>query len=57
MPGPRVFSTGNIIFGGDTPGGHFTIASMKEAYEALWRIKSEAGPVGISYKNYIIHAR
>jgi hypothetical protein len=57
MPGPRVFTTGNIIYGDTSPGSHQDIVNMDEAYEALWRIKVEAGPVGISYKNYIIHAR
>lgn len=57
MPGPRIFATGNIIYGDTSAGGHQDIVNMDEAYEALWRIKVEAGPVGISYKNYIIHSR
>lgn len=50
--GPRIFHTGDIIYGAGEPGIHQDIVDMDEAYNALVRIKAEGGPASFSYKNY-----
>ncbi|KAG2020880.1 amidohydrolase, variant 3 [Coprinopsis cinerea AmutBmut pab1-1] len=57
MIGPRIFTVGDIIYGAGIPGIHQYIVDLDEAKEALTRIKAEAGPFGISYKNYNIPSR
>jgi hypothetical protein len=50
--GPRIFQTGDVIYGAGSPGIHQDIVDMDEAYSALIRIKVEGGPASFSYKNY-----
>lgn len=57
MVGPRIFTTGTIIYGAAGPGYHQDIVDMDEASSALLRIKVEGGPASISYKNYNIPSR
>uniref|UniRef100_A0A8H7Y2X4 Amidohydrolase-related domain-containing protein n=1 Tax=Psilocybe cubensis TaxID=181762 RepID=A0A8H7Y2X4_PSICU len=57
MVGPRIFTTGTIIYGAASPGIHQDIVDMAEASSALIRIKAEGGPASISYKNYNIPSR
>lgn len=57
MIGPRIFTTGDIIYGGGAPGIHQDIVDMEEAVSALTRIKVEGGPASISYKNYNLPSR
>ncbi|PPR00048.1 hypothetical protein CVT24_009004 [Panaeolus cyanescens] len=57
MPGPRIFSVGDIIYGAGAPGIHQDIVDMKEAKSALLRIKVEGGGGAISYKNYNLPSR
>lgn len=55
--GPRIFTTGSVLFGGSWPGIHEEITDMPQAYAALRRIKAEAGHTSISYKNYQLPSR
>ncbi|KAI6117523.1 hypothetical protein EDD16DRAFT_1481316 [Pisolithus croceorrhizus] len=57
MIGPRVFHTGQIIYGASSYTYHHDIANAEEAKEALTRIKVEGGPASWSYKNYNLPAR
>ena len=57
MIGPRIFHTGEIIYGASSYSYHFDIANMEEVKEALTRIKVEGGPASWSYKNYNLPAR
>jgi hypothetical protein len=57
MVGPRLFQTGMIIYGASSSYFHQDIASMREAREALIRIKAEAGNASWSYKNYNLPTR
>jgi hypothetical protein len=57
MVGPRVLTTGTVLFSGSWVGLHEEIVDMDQAYDALLRIKAEAGPVTISYKNYQLPSR
>lgn len=57
MAGPRLFHTGTIIYGASEYSFHQDIASMREAREALVRIKAEAGDASWSYKNYNLPTR
>ncbi|TDL25447.1 hypothetical protein BD410DRAFT_717925 [Rickenella mellea] len=57
MIGPRIFHTGNIIYGGGAPGYHQDAADMAEARSALVRIKAEGGEAALSYKNYGLPSR
>jgi len=57
MIGPRIFTTGDIIYGAGLPGIHQDIVNMDEAVSALTRIKVEGGPASISYKNYNLPSR
>lgn len=50
--GPRIFHTGEPIYGAGDPGYYTSVANMEEAYSALVRIKAEGGPASFSYKNY-----
>lgn len=52
MIGPRIFHTGDVIYGAGSPDIHQDIIDMDEAYSALIRIKVEGGPSSFSYKNY-----
>ncbi|KAK0227971.1 hypothetical protein IW262DRAFT_568411 [Armillaria fumosa] len=55
--GPRILTTGSVLFGGSWVGLHEEIVDMDEAISALARIKAEAGPVSFSYKNYQLPSR
>lgn len=55
--GPRIFHTGQIIYGAGAPEYHQDIHDMDEAYSALVRIKVEGGPASFSYKNYNLPSR
>ncbi|KAF9009485.1 hypothetical protein BDQ17DRAFT_1235809 [Cyathus striatus] len=57
MIGPRIFTVGDVIYGGGEPGLHQDIVDIDEAYSALIRIKAEGGPASISYKNYNLPSR
>jgi len=57
MIGPRIFQTGQIIYGASDYSYHLDIATTREAKEALTRIKAEGGPASWSYKNYNLPAR
>jgi hypothetical protein len=57
MAGPRLFHTGTVIYGASEYSIHQDIASMREAREALIRIKVEGGDASWSYKNYNLPTR
>ncbi|KAI5987546.1 hypothetical protein EDD15DRAFT_2173549 [Pisolithus albus] len=57
MIGPRIFHTGQIIYGASSYSYHHDIANTEEAKEALTRIKVEGGSASWSYKNYNLPAR
>jgi hypothetical protein len=57
MIGPRIYHTGNVIYGAGFPELHQDIANEDEARSALIRIKAEGGPSSFSYKNYQLPAR
>ncbi|OAX41869.1 hypothetical protein K503DRAFT_734746 [Rhizopogon vinicolor AM-OR11-026] len=57
MAGPRLFQTGMVIYGASQYQIHQDIASIREAREALIRIKAEAGNASWSYKNYNLPTR
>ncbi|TFK87930.1 hypothetical protein K466DRAFT_599091 [Polyporus arcularius HHB13444] len=57
MVGPRIYHTGDIIYGAGAPGIHQDIVDMDEARSALLRIKVEGGPSSYSYKNYNLPSR
>lgn len=52
MVGPRIFHTGDVIYGAGAGGIHNTVADLTDAHSALIRIKAEGGPASFSYKNY-----
>lgn len=55
--GPRIFQTGQPIYGAGSDTIHHDIADDAEAYSALVRIKVEGGPASFSYKNYNLPSR
>ncbi|KAJ7155426.1 hypothetical protein C8R43DRAFT_1126083 [Mycena crocata] len=55
--GPRIFSTGEPIYGAAAPDLHQDIADEDEAYSALLRLRVEGGSGSISYKNYNLPVR
>lgn len=55
--GPRIFHTGDVIYGAAIPGLHADIVDMNDANSALIRIKDEGGPISTSYKNYNLPIR
>nr|GAT47344.1 predicted protein [Mycena chlorophos] len=55
--GPRIFSTGEVIYGAAAPGLHQDIVDEDEAYSALLRLRVEGGMGSISYKNYNLPIR
>ena len=57
MIGPRIFHTGDVIYGAGYPVIHNDVADMDDAYSALIRIKAEGGPASYSYKNYNQYSR
>ncbi|KLO20114.1 hypothetical protein SCHPADRAFT_923945 [Schizopora paradoxa] len=57
MIGPRIYHTGNVIYGAQAPRYHNDVADMHDAISALIRIKVEGGPASYSYKNYNQYSR
>lgn len=57
MVGPRIFHTGDVVYGAGEGGLHEEIVDMDEARAALTRIKVEGGPASFSYKNYNLPSR
>ncbi|KAG8988372.1 hypothetical protein FRB90_002790 [Tulasnella sp. 427] len=57
MLGPRIFTTGIVIYGAGEAGYHQDIADDAEARSALIRLKVEGGPYAFSYKNYNLPSR
>ncbi|KAH9915780.1 uncharacterized protein BXZ73DRAFT_92563 [Epithele typhae] len=57
MVGPRIYHTGDVIYGAGAPDIHQDIVSIEEAKSALVRIKVEGGPSSYSYKNYNLPSR
>lgn len=57
MIGPRIYHTGNVIYGAQAPKYHNDVADMDDALSALIRIKVEGGPASYSYKNYNQYSR
>ena len=57
MVGPRIFTTGLVVYGAGEAGYHQDIADEAEARSALIRIKVEGGPYSFSYKNYQLPSR
>ncbi|KAI0345072.1 hypothetical protein BDW22DRAFT_1370795 [Trametopsis cervina] len=55
--GPRIFHTGDVIYGAGIESVHQDITTLQEAYSALIRIKAEGGPASFSYKNYNLPSR
>ncbi|KAJ7224315.1 hypothetical protein GGX14DRAFT_649568 [Mycena pura] len=55
--GPRIFSTGEVIYGAAEPDLHQDIVDDAEAYSALLRLRVEGGMGSISYKNYNLPVR
>jgi hypothetical protein len=55
--GPRIFQTGEPIYGAGEPGFYQEIVNMDEAYAALIRVKAEGGNATTSYKNYNLPVR
>lgn len=57
MYGPRVFHTGDVLYGSTQPSVYTEINSMSDARDALLRIKIEGGDSSFSAKNYQLPAR
>ncbi|KAJ3843796.1 hypothetical protein F5878DRAFT_603808 [Lentinula raphanica] len=55
--GPRILTTGTVVFAGTWTGLYEEIVDEAQARAALTRIKAEGGPFAISYKNYQLPAR
>ncbi|KIK54484.1 hypothetical protein GYMLUDRAFT_177108 [Collybiopsis luxurians FD-317 M1] len=55
--GPRIFHTGDVIYGAGGVGIHADVVDMADAYSTLIRIKAEGGPISTSYKNYNLPIR
>ncbi|KAJ4475757.1 hypothetical protein J3R30DRAFT_3294092 [Lentinula aciculospora] len=55
--GPRIFTTGTVVFAGTWTGIYEEIVDEDQAQAALNRIKAEGGPFTLSYKNYQLPAR
>ncbi|KAI0475098.1 hypothetical protein GGR56DRAFT_644561 [Xylariaceae sp. FL0804] len=57
MYGPRVFHTGDVLYGSTQPSVYTEINSRADAKAALARIKAEGGDASFSVKNYQLAAR
>ena len=55
--GPRIFHTGDVIYGAGWGSLHNDVADLRDARSALLRIKLEGGPASYSYKNYNQYSR
>lgn len=57
MYGPRVFHTGDVLYGSVQPPVYTEINSLQDARDALLRAKKEGGEDSFSVKNYQLSAR
>ncbi|ETS86262.1 hypothetical protein PFICI_00090 [Pestalotiopsis fici W106-1] len=57
MYGPRVFHTGDVLYGSTQPSVYTEINSRSDARDALMRVKAEGGSSSFSVKNYQIAPR
>lgn len=57
MYGPRVFHTGDVLYGSTQPPVYTEINSRADARSALLRVKVEGGDFAFSVKNYQLAAR
>ncbi|CAH0044840.1 unnamed protein product [Clonostachys solani] len=57
MYGPRVFHTGDVLYGSVQPPVYTEINSLQDARDALLRVKKEGGEDSFSVKNYQLSAR
>lgn len=57
MVGPRIFHTGDVIYGAGWGAIHNDAADLRDARSALIRIKAEGGSASYSYKNYNQYSR
>lgn len=57
MYGPRVFHTGDVLYGSTQPSVYTEINSLQDAHDALLRVKIEGGNSSFSVKNYQLAAR
>lgn len=57
MYGPRVFHTGDVLYGSTQPPVYTEISSRADARSALLRVKVEGGDSSFSVKNYQLAAR
>ncbi|KIJ44168.1 hypothetical protein M422DRAFT_67773 [Sphaerobolus stellatus SS14] len=57
MIGPRIYHTGNVIYGAGLAEIHQDVVNLEEAKSALVRIRVEGGPSSFSYKNYNLPSR
>lgn len=57
MYGPRVFHTGDVLYGSTQPPVYTEINSRSDAQDALMRVKVEGGNSSFSVKNYQIAPR
>ena len=57
MIGPRIFHTGDVIYGAGAGGIHNDVADEVDAHSALIRILAEGGYSAFSYKNYNQYSR
>lgn len=55
--GPRVFHTGDVLYGSTQPPVYTEIHSSADARSALLRVKVEGGDAAFSVKNYQLSAR
>ncbi|KAI8183516.1 hypothetical protein KHU50_002066, partial [Colletotrichum sp. SAR 10_65] len=52
MYGPRVYHTGDVLYGSTQPSVYTEINSLADARDALLRIKEEGGDASFTIKNY-----
>lgn len=57
MYGPRVYHTGDVLYGSTQPNVYTEINSLADARSALLRVKVEGGNACFSVKNYQLAAR
>lgn len=57
MYGPRLFYTGDVLYGSVQPPVYTEISSLQDARDALLRVKKEGGEDSFSVRNYQLSAR
>ncbi|RDW56992.1 hypothetical protein BP6252_13945 [Coleophoma cylindrospora] len=55
--GPRIYHTGDVLYGSTQPNVYTEINSLADARAALLRVKTEGGDSSFSVKNYQLPAR